>query len=272
MRSFFILIVLFNKRLDESKSLYTLLPLVNFLNDNKFEVNLIVWNNSANDFDIGALDGIKIMGDGANHPLPKIYNCIAELVLSYSDKFLLMIADDDTDFTDLSPSSIVPFLYQDEIANYAILLPKIFSSNVLVSPARRLWFKGVRLESVASGELVSKNLLAINSGMILFSECLEVMKPFFDERLFYYGTDTDFMVRYEKYFSHVYVLPNRIAHSLSEHALESIERTLFRWNDHFYSMRITFGTDYLSRFLISIYITYRKLKLALRYKCLTFLK
>lgn len=69
--------------------------------------------------------------------------------------------------------------------------------------------------------------------IIITNICKNKLNICFDERLNFYGTDTDFFIRYEKYFDSIYVLPFKLIHDLSENN-DNLERANFRKKDSLY--------------------------------------
>lgn len=264
-----ILVVLYKKTDTESIAISSLIS-NRFYLDGK--VNIILWNNTP-EVPIENREQFHRIFSGNNEYLPCIYNSVATEVFK-SPEDILMISDDDTDYSNLNFEEIISEIQCIKSCprnNVGVFIPKIFSNGVLVSPGKRFLFKGRRLKKIESGFYPSKNTLAINSGTIITYDCFKKMSVLFNQNLRFYGTDTNFFVRYEKYFSYLYILNFDINHSLSENLKESIQRSYFRWQDHFYAMRITF--QYFPvwiRMLLSIYILYMRFKLSLRYRSLIF--
>jgi hypothetical protein len=141
-----------------------------------------------------------------NCSLSKIYN---ELASRLEVNEYLTILDQDT---------ILPLAYFEELKiaqheQWPLILPKVECQDLLVSPGKRFFARGIHLKGIDSGATNSKNLLAINSGMSILGKVFQLIK--YDERLRFYGTDTYFMRNYEKYFNQAFVLDTPISHSLA---------------------------------------------------------
>lgn len=272
---FSVVIVLYKKHYSDSIAISTLLLALGELKKSFFNFKIYVWNNSPEcspAFDHPMVTWLE----GNNSTLPYIYNTVSEMAFS-SGSVALMLSDDDTDYSTFDFQNNLSILNEHLFSNSSKLvgcyIPQISSSDKLVSPGKRFLFKGYLLRSVSLGMVSSKNLLAINSGVIVTQDCYERIKPLYDPRLNFYGTDTDFFVRYEEVYEYVYVLDCVINHSLSEHTKESVDRVFFRWKDNFYAVRLIF--DNKSRFFRGAMCCYHfllKTKLAVKYRDLRFMK
>ncbi len=137
--------------------------------------------------------------------LSEIYNGCAAHPGQYG---YLMILDQDTHITEtyLRESLI------HEQQRHHLILPRVYSKGRLVSPATRYFCRGRLLKSIHAGPVASKNLLAINSGMIISFSVFE--KFVYHPDLRFYGTDTWFMVNYERHFPVVSIMSCELCHSL----------------------------------------------------------
>lgn len=273
MLKFGIVVVLYKKHCSESVSLCSLIAALSDMRAAGFLPTIYVWNNSP-DFSPAFEHSSVVWLEGKNVHLPKIYNHIARLTFE-SGASLLMISDDDTDYRqyDFKRNLEVVKGFLPVGGGVGCFIPQILSNERLVSPGRRLLFKGYLHKSsvIGPGLVSSKNFLAINSGTLMTKDCYERIQPLYDERLRFYGTDTDFFVRYENFYKNIYVLDSVIDHSLSEHSSESLERALFRWRDHIYATRVTFSNKSIFfRIFLAFYLFYLKTKLSCRYKTFSF--
>ena len=265
----YIVVVLYRKSWQESRAIISILEGVSSLQDS---VRLIVWNNSPG-FSAELFHPQVIWMEGENTTLPCIYNKVASVSFGQGAS-AIMLSDDDTDYSryDFKGNFEIIDKLMGGSASVGCFIPRIRSAGKLVSPGGRFLFKGRLFESVTPGLVSSKNLLAINSGVIVTRGCYEAMGTLYDERLNFYGTDTDFFVRYQDFYPHVYIFDSLIEHSLSEHAVESIERALFRWRDHIFATKITYSNRPLFfRVMLYSYLYYLRFKLVLRYRSLRFM-
>lgn len=272
-----IIVVLYRKHYSESKSIETLTHELALLDPDINQYTIYIWNNSP-EYSPRMQHKKVEWFEGENTPLPKIYNKLADIAFS-TDCTAIMISDDDSDYSGFEFNkhlAIISRLSKNKKDALPIgcFIPKIYSNGKLVSPGRRYLFKGSLLKSSPqNGRTHSRNLLAINSSTIITKACYENMKPIYNEHLNFYGTDTDFFVRYERSYKYIYILDASINHSLSENSNETIERALFRWKDHIHAMRITFRSRKLIYNLtLQIYCHALKAKLAIKYKDLRFFK
>lgn len=270
-----IVVVLYRKHHGESSSLCTLVAALDEMRVTGFTPTIYVWNNSPG-FTPPLEHEAVVWLEGENIKLPAIYNHVARLTFEAGGE-LLMISDDDTDYRRFDFRKNLRVVKEFLIdagrrESVGCFIPQVYSGGRLVSPGGRHLFKGYLLGQVESGLVDSRNLLAINSATLITRNCYERMAPIYDERLRFYGTDTDFFVRYQGFFDKIYIFDSLIEHSLSEHSSESFERALFRWEDHLYALKITFSTErFWVRWLLRFYVFYLRLKLSFKYGSLRFL-
>jgi hypothetical protein len=211
-----------------------------------------------------------------NQRLSVVYNQVAEQVFA-AGVDLFMISDDDTNYSDVSLSRCLEQIQQvldthdgDQVG---VFLPMMVSNHQLVSPGARWLFKGRLTPSVTPGVVSSKNLVGINSGLIFTKACYKRMSPFYDERLRFYATDSNFFIRYEKVFPKACVLNVTIAHDLSEHSADTPARALFRFEEMVLGLRISFESHSLMvRGLLNSYLFYAAVRKAVVYRRPSFLK
>lgn len=271
-----VVVVLYKKKFSESQSLSSIISLMPTIEEAGFELKIFVWNNSPDfivEFEHPNITWLK--GDNAH--LPFIYNSVAKRAFACGSD-LFMISDDDSDYSQFDFFELMnvarKIIFKHPCKKMTgCIIPQVFSERILVSPGKRFLFKGSLVKSVSPGLLSAKNLVGINSGVVITRECYNTLVPLYDEQLKFYGTDTDFFYRYEKEFLYVSVLKSRIQHSLSEKTDESVERALFRWSDHFYATRKTFKrSPFFVRFLLRLYIYFMRVKLSVKYKSKKFME
>lgn len=271
-----VVVVLYRKHHDESSSLRTLLAALDDMRAAGFAPTIYVWNNSPG-FTPPLEHEAVVWLEGENLKLPAIYNHIARLTFEGGGE-LLMISDDDTDYRQYDfrkNLGIVREFLADAGRRETVgcFIPQILSGGRLVSPGGRQLFRGYLLEQVASGLVDSRNLLAINSATLITRACYERMRPLYDERLNFYGTDTEFFVRYEELYSRLYVFDSKIDHSLSADSKESTDRVLFRWRDNIRAMDVIFErTSFFFKLAMHAYYLLMKVKLAVRFRDKRFLQ
>lgn len=212
-----ILVVIFNKLLNESE---TMLSLQNCNGINNGDIHLHIWNNSPQSLHDDEIDWVKvnfnnckvsIYGDGINHYLSHIYNKIISLVSMDS---LLVLLDHDSMVPVNFLEGIHEAVYDDKNANINLFLPVIMSHEDVVSPAYEKFFQH-SFNCSHRGAVDTSHLMAINSGMCIRTSYLKTQFPGYNEKLKFYATDNDFMLKYRSNNTHAYVLSVIIKHSLN---------------------------------------------------------
>ena len=266
-----VVIVLYKKRYTESIAIQTMLDQV--LHDEYLDVTFHIWNNSPAYSTPLVREGV-IWHLGNNDSLSSIYNKIANLAFSSGYDFF-MISDDDTDYSTFNlednMTEISRAMRTSIGHTVGVFLPRIYANNILVSPGKRFHFLGRLSPFIETGFNRSKNLLAINSGVVITRFCYEKMNMFYDERLKFYATDTDFFIRYEKYFEYVYVLDSKINHDLSEYSSDTLERGLFKFGEMVRGYRIIFSEKgFVFQSVLEVYFFYAAIKKSIAYKSIKF--
>lgn len=247
-----ILIVLYKKKLEDSLAYNSLIKKQLF---NKI-INIVIWNNSPEILISNDLDYFE----GENEKLSKIYNLMIDKYICNDNEYL-MISDYDTDYSMYDFNLLSSVLINN---NAGIFIPKLYVNKQLVSPAKRFSFKGYYLNYTREGFISSKNIIGMNSGIIITNICKSKLNVCFDERLNFYGTDTDFFIRYERYFDKLYILPFEALHDLSENNSD-LSRDNFRKKDSLYALKIIFeNLPFIHKILFNIYISYLYFKFKLR--------
>lgn len=268
-----IVIVLYKKSYSQSIAIKSILGQLEKLNQIGISATVHVWNNTP-DCSEPLVNTNVVWHLGKNDGLAYIYNKIALIAFGSGASFL-MVSDDDTDYTDSSlvnyMSEVTGVFREYPEKDSGVFLPCLFSNGQLISPGKRIHFMGRLLPYIKSGFTPSKNLLAINSGITFTKKCYEKMNPFYDTRLMFYCTDTDFFIRYENFFSYVYVLDITLNHDLSEHTADSPDRALYRFSEMVKGYRLMFSNKSLIfRALMEIYLLISAARKSKKYKTLRF--
>ncbi|ATA18621.1 GT2 family glycosyltransferase [Gibbsiella quercinecans] len=182
------LVVLYNKQIDEAKTLTTL------LNFDVSNVDLTIINNGPDvirgEGDVylklkGKSGSIKLINHIDNKPLSKLYNEFIE----NNNSDVYVIFDDDSEITEE---------YMRALGNckkYDLLIPRILSIS-----DDKYYYPCENNNTVMVGKIVSElNVMSISSGLSISARVVKMMiKEFhhvFDERFALYGIDTSFFLR-----------------------------------------------------------------------------
>lgn len=266
---YLILIVIYNQKLDKSPSYQSILDSMEYFKKSK----LIIWDNSQenqkiNIDTINFFNQVEYIHTPENLSLSKIYNKVIQLNNGFD---YMIILDQDSSFSKDYLLEIEKSINKNKDIN--LFLPIVKSNNTIVSPGDYKIFKGSYWRKEIYGKINSKNILAINSGMVINFNYFKHTFVGYDERLNFYGVDTYFMFEYAKQNEYCYVLDYTFYH---ESALldedEDINKKLFRLKDLFYSWKITNENHIFNLFFVNIYILFKVLKLAIKHKDNTYFK
>lgn len=207
-----LLVVTYKTPFDESE---TLNSVARYFRDKPSAANdftLHVWDNSPSCRD----DAFNVLSSEVpvnciytstpeNLALCSVYN---RTINERSHFDYLCVLDQDTQLTDE---------YFDELQvlvgkKVNLALPQIYSNNFLYSPSHRKFCLGRHFSTIGAGPRTSSNMLAINSGMLIKSTVFDRIQ--YDERILFYGTDTWFMVQYQKNYAELHIMEAKLKHSL----------------------------------------------------------
>jgi GT2 family glycosyltransferase len=271
MKKISILVVTYGTDLHESLSLKSILNLDLSVIDYKPELK--IWMNKYSGEKTILNKGIyekfevEIIKSKENKSLPIVYN---QFLLGQKSDYAILLDQD----------SIIESDYISEVykaineTSAQLLLPKVVHGNTLVSPGR-FWFVFGSLDPSlrkVDGIVNDKNIVAINSGLVVKVQLIKDGIIRYDERLRFYFTDTKFLLDYNKLGLEIYLLESVIKHDLSELSDSSnTHRACIRFNDMVLGFRTTYPNG-LRKVLLEIYLTYVATRYSIRFKSVTFFK
>jgi len=265
-----IIIVLYKCTLKNSESFKSLLSCRNQLNNLD---KIVIWDNSPVALDIEEINDLSnlkfsnftYVSTPENLSLAKIYNDVIKSNLSHE---FVILFDQDTEFR-------IDLFEQFEIAksdnpHIALFAPLIRNNGIITSPGDFNYYNGKYWTSPKYGIIKSKHHIAITSGLIIKISAIELI-GYFEERLLLYGIDTNFMIRYSRYFAEFFVLDVYIRHDMSDFNDENVEVKLRRFKDHKRSCLINaqlFSIDV--RILTKLLFVYKSAFYAIKFRTLAF--
>jgi len=267
MSKFLILIVLYECKVKESLSYISLLKSSEYLSNSK----LILWDNSPSiqsvDTDnISFFQHVEYIHTPENMSLSKIYN---RVIQENEENDYLIILDQDSSFSSDYLEKLNSAIIKHSSIN--LFLPLIKSEQTIVSPGDYKIFKGSYWGKEKYGIIDTKNILAINSGMVINFNYLKNIYKGYDERLRFYGTDTFFMLEYAENNDFLFVIDYVFKHkSALLDRDESIDKQIIRLKDLFFSWKITNEHKKFNLILINIYILIKIFKFVIKYKNLKY--
>jgi len=262
-KKYLILIVIYNETIDESLTYKSLLGSSKYLNNSK----LVIWDNSKisqkmNKNKISFFDEIEYIHTPENLSLSKIYNKVIQLNNGFG---YMIILDQDSSFSINYFQEIEKATAENKDIN--LFLPIVKSSNTIVSPGNYKIFKGSYWKKEKYGKINSKDILAINSGMVINFNYLRNLFTGYDERLRFYGTDTFFMLNYSEHNKYIYIINYILEHdSALLNKNESIEKILKRERELLNAWILVNENNKFHLLLTYIYTIYKTVKLSLKYR------
>lgn len=265
---FLALIVVYGKDPVRTESLETLLA----NNFDRKRLRILIWDNSPHpkgDFEEFQRAGVLYRSTPENLGLSNIYNRVIAEDLVAGEHLLLL--DQDTvlplDFLVTAETAIE--LYAD----IDLFLPMVQANGNWVSPLDYFLGWGRYWSAPLSGRIKSVRVCGINSGMVISARYLQSMvQPVYDERLRFYGTDTQFMLDYADRRAELVVLDVQLMHDLSFFS-ETVQQRALK----FAVMRAAYRQIYerrslLQRFGVAVVMAMVSLLYAWRYRSSSFLR
>ena len=264
---FCLVIVLYKTNWHESESIVSLMTNLDVLRGS----TIIIWDNSPESQDTSHMKDIVQSYDitlcyeshTENEGLARLYNQIRLREFSSNFQYFILL-DQDT----AVPKALFERLEEAQRVhqNIKLFLPKIIYKNKLISPARRYWIKGFRSWRSIEGVQSSKYRTAINSGMIIERKWFSEKFTGYDERLRFYGTDDDFMTKYQESERYLYVLNVIIEHHLTLSTLNGTSPSLLKAYREAVSAWGILYSGGLGQLLVRTYIVIHSIYMSLRYR------
>ena len=197
-----------------------------------------------------------------NQSMSKIYNYAINKHKNNVDYFIFF--DNDT-LVDEKYVKKLLFLIT-KFPSIELFLPVIKSHKKIISPAKLYFTFGFAFKNLQEGIYKSKNISAINSGMIIKSKYFKNTNFLYDPNLGFYCTDTYFMKKYAKENKHLYIFTTEISHDLSLFNDESMQRVRFRFFDFKKGLKIIYQDNFFLSILCKLFLFYLTVKKSIKYK------
>lgn len=265
-----ILVCLYNKDIYTSNTIQSLLKSVSLIRNSK----VFIWDNSLLSLDEKSINILKANFENfeykhtpENIVLSKVYNSVIEEQTD-SNSYLMLCDDDST----IPESFFIKLKDQIEFNKMInLFLPQIYSNSILVSPAKDYLIKTQLIKGLDPGVLKSKNVTAINSGMVISNR---VFKEGFryDEKLNFYGTDNFFMYQFSKKYQNLVVLDVVINHDLSFNDSKNLNNKIRIFKEIKRANKVIYSKDIIRKKLVEVNNFVVSLKLCIKHKTLAFFK
>lgn len=267
-------VVLYKKKLIKSSTLLGLIDSKSVFNANGCKLLLV--DNSP---EILSKDDLQFLSTtfinfeykhfSENKSLAKIYNgFVQEYLNNFAFKYLLLLDDDSKvsiDFLDVIFSIIKTNV------DLPLLLPIVYNSGTIVSPTLDYIAFTRRFKQIQPGQISSRFITAINSGMVISFKYLKETKFSYDERFSNYGTDDYFMKCYRHTNKSIFIMPYKYNHSLSFFDTENVEYKIKVFKMCRRSKLELYKNNFFYYLLAIFYTTMSSLKQSLKYRTIKFL-
>lgn len=273
LNDIFSVIVLYKTGLHDSVSFNSLLKAIK---NAKGVLNILLYNNSPEiKLDITKYKNEKInisaINDDTNSGVSKAYNMANSIALTQKKKWLLLL-DQDTELpTDFFS---IFFLERTQVKekNYKLYIPVIKATgNKIVSPATYFLYRGFMKRKIKAGHTNIKNLLIINSGVIIDTNLFQQAGSFNGEITLDFS-DVSFFRKLKKIDTQGYILNITCNHSFSGLEYSNYEKNLNRfriYNDN----AIAFSKEKgVIKTFVFAQVLLRAAHLSLKFKTLKFLR
>lgn len=267
-----ILIVLYKCSIEDSSTIKSIL---NCQSELSSDDKLLIWDNSPinqSQKDIDELitkfnSKIEYKNTPENISLSKIYN----FAITQNQNFDFIILFDQDSIFDYYFFSKFKLALQDD-PELNLFLPLIESNGKIISPGYFRSFKGSHWKDRKFDKILSKNMMALSSGMIIKMTVFNII-GLFDENLLFYGIDTNFFLRFRKYFTCFYVLDVYFNHNISDFNKEDLKTKIWRFNEFkkssIYNSKLF---PFYVQWLTILFLIYKAFKNCLTYKTLLFIR
>lgn len=151
-----------------------------------------------------------------------------------------------------------------------LFLPLVYSDNRIVSPADNFIIKSRLWRKKKIGKIKTRNVNAINSGMVV-SKRVFLDGFFYDERLTFYGTDSYFMKKFGEKNKFLYIFDTVIQHRLTFSETTDIATKIKIFQEIKKANSIIYETNLLYYVITTINTFIVGLKLSFKYRNFHFL-
>jgi hypothetical protein len=267
-----LLVVLYKKIINECK---TIQSLKNCMQNCKNSI-VFIWDNSPDMQDLSELDFVfKHYGinweyhhEPLNKPLSYVYNAIIHRYTGQGMEYLILL-DDDSSFDSNYFFSLKNAI--NKYPNIMLFLPTIKYKDTFVSPTKKYFLKGFYIKDQIVGKIKSKNISAINSGMVISFKYFQT-GFLYDQRLKFYGTDTYFMVCYSQTNDYLVLIDYIMNHEITFSTLNTFsKRLLYAYNEMIESWKIIYIKNTITFILVHIYICIHRFLTSIKYRSFKFI-
>lgn len=268
-----ILVVIYSLSPEKTKTIRSLKK-INSLR--KLPICLTIWDNSLVGFDrskvedyLSDISNVRYFSSRENTPLSIVYNNVCEVTNSKH----VMLLDDDTE---ISSSFIEEVL--EEVSRHpdSVLVPIIKNFSNIISPGYVGEFKGRIMTDYPCyiKKNLPRNTTTITSGLVLPSYLIKKGIVRFNEKLTFYGIDTDFNRKLNSNGVNKRLLTSILNHSSAlRDKTESVEKKYWRFDNFMKSWPIVYDCySPRKKIIMALYMMYFSIKSVILNKNITFIR
>lgn len=225
------IIVIFNQSVFDTPTYKTLINLLSF---HPHPANLYIWDNSSTPQHKNRLVSeienfeLKYYHSGINENLSIVYNQLTTLAFEHGSNYVTLLDQDSyisPDFKKSIDNSLGQYLFVPKVCSDKtgkLISPRYQEYNYLLNHCSIEYLD----VNIAPGFFDSKNMFAVGSGMTI-SKSLWLTGIRFQDKLSFYGVDTEFCVDYARSNADFILLDSTIKHNASNEHDEGYDK--FKW-------------------------------------------
>ena len=251
-------IVLYNESLQDSVTYQSLLALAN--------IPFLVYDNSQNPENHQADSTFQIFLNPDNPGVSAAYNYAWSWAVK-NDFTHLLLLDSDSNFPQNAIEVYRKFVEKNQ---EQVIVPTMNSAKRVISPFYFKFGKTQYGEGISYGEISSRSILSINSGMLVPISVFELTKGY-NENLPLDWSDIAFVRKLRKHGVNSVHIPLIVEHGLSEHHKANVESVKFRFEKQVEGLHHV-AENRIEKCMMYFWLVLKSVKLTVKYKSIWFFK
>lgn len=260
-------VVLYKCKIEDSKSIKTFSDSI--INAGWKKVDLVIYDNSPEYntcISENSVFRIHYIPDSANSGVSRAYNSAFKIGYELGKKYILLLDQD----TEVASSYCSELNLLDE--KHSIIVPRLKSKDVIISPCRYKFGRGTSLNSkeCIQGVAKMKGRNFLNSGSLV-SISLFGKVGGYDETLPLYFSDFNFFERAKCFVGYYYQMNVTFNHEMSSNDESNFDKFIYRFELYCDGAYKCYKTP-IGTFIMIVNVLLRAIKLGFKYKTFCFLK